>query len=142
MPGSEATSAPANTPTILVSDARAARRQPAAALGAGAAAVALGEKRLYVAPLRHVDMRRRRTGVGVGLASSMPFKRIESPCAARLPEPGVCAGELGDQLKGMFDRVVTGPMPARLLDLADRLEEAFQRGELFEAATAPRRRAS
>ena len=87
-------------------------------------------------------MRRRRTGVGVGLASFMPFKRSESAPTARPPEVGACAGELGDQLKGMFDRVVTGPMPARLLDLADRLEEAFQRGDLFEVSVTPTRRAS
>ena len=41
--------------------------------------------------------------------------------------------EIGDQLKGMFDRLTSGPMPKRLIDLADALEEAFQRGELFDA---------
>lgn len=51
------------------------------------------------------------------------------PCASReldtpMPEP------LGDQLKGLFDRISAGPMPKRLIDLADALEEAFRRGEL------------
>lgn len=41
--------------------------------------------------------------------------------------------EIGDQLKRMFGEITDGPMPIRLLDLADRLEEAFQRGDLFEA---------
>ena len=41
-----------------------------------------------------------------------------------MPEP------LGDQLKGLFDHFSEGPMPDRLLNLADALEEAFQRGDL------------
>jgi hypothetical protein len=32
----------------------------------------------------------------------------------------------------MFDGLTAGPMPDRLLQLADALEEAFQRGELYE----------
>ncbi len=52
-----------------------------------------------------------------------------------------CAPELGDQLKRMFGDLTAGPMPGRLVDLADRLEEAFQRGELFDCAS-PRQRAS
>lgn len=43
--------------------------------------------------------------------------------------------DLGDQLKVMFGEMSAGPMPSRLLELADRLEEAFQRGDLFECAT-------
>ena len=39
-------------------------------------------------------------------------------------------GPLGDELKGMFDLICDGPMPKRLVDLADALEAAFQRGEL------------
>ncbi len=48
--------------------------------------------------------------------------------------------ELGDRLKVMFGEMSSGPMPPRLLELADRLEEAFQRGELF--GTCEGRRAS
>lgn len=47
--------------------------------------------------------------------------------------------ELGEQLKMMFGEMSSGPMPARLTELADRLEEAFQRGELFERAGDCRR---
>lgn len=42
------------------------------------------------------------------------------------------APELGDQLKRMFGDMSAGPMPSRLLELADELEAAFQRGELFD----------
>ena len=44
----------------------------------------------------------------------------------------LCQPQLGDQLKRMFGDVTAGPMPDRLLELADALEEAFQRGELFD----------
>ena len=47
----------------------------------------------------------------------------------------VAQPELGDQLKAMFGEMTAGPMPSRLLELADRLEDAFQRGELFDCAT-------
>jgi hypothetical protein len=40
--------------------------------------------------------------------------------------------QLGAELKSMFEGLTAGPMPDRLLQLADALEEAFQRGELFE----------
>ncbi|CAN5359042.1 hypothetical protein BH09PSE2_BH09PSE2_19030 [soil metagenome] len=43
------------------------------------------------------------------------------------PEPEA----LGVQLKGLFDQLSEGPMPSRLVDLADALEAAFQRGELY-----------
>lgn len=49
-----------------------------------------------------------------GLRSSPPQERI------------------GAELKSMFETLTAGPMPDRLLQLADALEEAFQRGELFE----------
>lgn len=39
---------------------------------------------------------------------------------------------LGCELKTMFDSLTAGPMPDRLTQLADALEEAFHRGELFE----------
>ena len=48
--------------------------------------------------------------------------------------PPVNSCDLGDQLKVMFGEMSAGPMPSRLLELADRLEEAFQRGDLFECA--------
>ena len=52
-------------------------------------------------------------------------------------EPGVIAAlnpapELGDQLKRMFGDMTAGPMPSRLVELADALEAAFQRGELVD----------
>lgn len=47
--------------------------------------------------------------------------------------------ELGDRLKSMFGEMSSGPMPPSLLELADRLEEAFQRGELFGAPCNRRR---
>lgn len=46
----------------------------------------------------------------------------------------VAQPELGDQLKAMFGEMSSGPMPSRLLELADQLEEAFQRGDLFDPA--------
>lgn len=49
--------------------------------------------------------------------------------------------EIGDQLKRMFGEITEGPLPSRLLELADQLEEAFQRGELFETRSG-RSRAS
>jgi hypothetical protein len=39
---------------------------------------------------------------------------------------------IGVELKTLFETLTSGPMPDRLLQLADALEEAFQRGELFE----------
>ena len=48
------------------------------------------------------------------------------------PEP------LGDQLKGLFDQLSEGPMPSRLVDLADALEAAFQRGELYAPCSKDR----
>ncbi len=46
--------------------------------------------------------------------------------------------ELGDRLKVMFGELSAGPMPPRLLELADRLEEAFQRGELVTGCSRGR----
>jgi hypothetical protein len=39
---------------------------------------------------------------------------------------------LGHELKCMFDTLTAGPLPDRLIQLADALEEAFQRGDLFD----------
>ena len=47
--------------------------------------------------------------------------------------------EIGDQLKRMFGEMTDGPLPSRLLDLADRLEDAFQRGELFDTRASRKR---
>lgn len=38
---------------------------------------------------------------------------------------------LGCELKTMFDSLTAGPLPDRLVQLADALDEAFRRGELF-----------
>lgn len=43
--------------------------------------------------------------------------------------------QLGCELKTMFDSLTAGPLPDRLVQLADALEEAFRRGELFEPKT-------
>ena len=50
----------------------------------------------------------------------------------------VGASDMGEQLKVMFGEMSAGPMPSRLLDLADRLEEAFQRGDLFACSKRTR----
>ena len=39
---------------------------------------------------------------------------------------------MGAELKTLFEALTAGPMPDRLLQLADALEEAFQKGDLFE----------
>jgi hypothetical protein len=57
----------------------------------------------------------------------------DGPAAMELtPSVGIDRGALGDELKSMFDTLISGPMPDRLLQLADALEEAFTRGDLFE----------
>lgn len=40
------------------------------------------------------------------------------------------AEPIADQLKGLFNLMVSSPMPDRLTELADQLEQALQRGEL------------
>jgi hypothetical protein len=47
--------------------------------------------------------------------------------------------QLGGELKTVFDGLTAAPLPDKLMQLADALEEAFQRGDLFEAR--PGRRA-
>ena len=64
----------------------------------------------------------------------------EGQASRVVADPHLSHPDLGDQLKVMFGELSAGPMPSRLLDLADRLEEAFQRGDLFDCAN--RRRAS
>lgn len=39
---------------------------------------------------------------------------------------------LGDDLKQMFGDLTAGPLPDRMVQLADALEEAFRKGELFD----------
>ena len=46
----------------------------------------------------------------------------------RTPTPD----HLGDELKQMFGNLTAGPLPDRMVQLADALEEAFRRGELFD----------
>ena len=41
---------------------------------------------------------------------------------------------LGDELKQMFGDLTAGPLPDRMVQLADALEEAFRRGELFDSS--------
>ncbi len=72
-----------------------------------------------------------RVGRGVHvhrMASSGHDGRGEA--ALKAPPP-----ELGEQLKCMFGEMSAGPMPSRLLELANALEDAFQRGDLFECAS-------
>jgi hypothetical protein len=47
----------------------------------------------------------------------------------RTPAPD----QIGDELKVMFGALTAGPMPDRMVQLADALEEAFRRGDLFDA---------
>jgi hypothetical protein len=39
---------------------------------------------------------------------------------------------MGDELKQMFGALTAGPMPDRMLQLTEALEEAFRRGDLFD----------
>lgn len=49
-----------------------------------------------------------------------------------LPSPAftVAQARIGEDLKMMFDALTAGPMPDRLVHLAQALEEALKRGEL------------
>ena len=60
----------------------------------------------------------------------MPRSRESEPTSASDSALPGSQPELGDRLKVMFGEMSAGPLPPRLLELADRLEEAFQRGEL------------
>ncbi len=62
------------------------------------------------------------------------FVTIDFLPASPAPGPAGDPAEqrLGQDLRSMFDNLTSGPMPDRLLQLADALEEAFQRGDLFE----------
>ena len=50
--------------------------------------------------------------------------------ASWAPAPGLEPERLGDELKTMFHSMASAPLPARMLELALALEEAFHRGEL------------
>jgi len=64
------------------------------------------------------------------MKSFLPIEGPSLPDFSTLAAPsGPC---LGRDLKWMFDSLTAGPMPDRLIELADALEEAFERGELFE----------
>ncbi len=43
--------------------------------------------------------------------------------------------QLGDDLKQMFGQLTAGPLPDRIVQLADALEEAFRRGDLVDPDT-------
>jgi hypothetical protein len=45
--------------------------------------------------------------------------------------------QLGGELKSMFNSLTCGPVPDRLVELTEALEEAFRRGDL--CAAQPRR---
>jgi hypothetical protein len=64
------------------------------------------------------------------------FQPIDDASLTReiaLPVQGDFRKPLGDELKTMFDSLTNGPLPDRLLQLADALEEAFNRGDLFDS---------
>ena len=57
--------------------------------------------------------------------------RPPSPVSASpLHVPALAEGGVGDELRRMFDDVVSSPMPQSMIDLCDALEDAFRRGEL------------
>ena len=62
------------------------------------------------------------------------FLDVDGPPPARdwsaMPLPP--QQRLGHELKCMFDTLTAGPLPERLIQLADALEDAFRRGELFD----------
>ena len=54
-----------------------------------------------------------------------------SPSPACIEPAGVSASTgVGDELRRMFDDVVSSPMPKSMLDLCEALEDAFRRGDL------------
>ena len=59
--------------------------------------------------------------------------RIDEP-ASWAPVSGLEPERLGDELKTMFHSMASAPLPARMLELALALEEAFHRGELHGGA--------
>lgn len=69
----------------------------------------------------------------------MAGHRTSKPKTAEADVPESLAAEaaapLGDQLKAMFETVATSPMPERLTQLVDELEEKFRAGELRRDST-------
>lgn len=59
--------------------------------------------------------------------------------AARRPKLACPVECIGDQLKGMFETMTSGPLPDRLVQLADALDEAFAAGVLGDARPDQRR---
>ena len=59
--------------------------------------------------------------------------RPDAPAPAASDCPAV-----GADLRRLFDDVTREPMPPRLVDLCDRLEDAFRRGELYGRAQSRR----
>ena len=80
----------------------------------------------------------RETGAAVGSRAPGPGPSWAAADIFDTPTPEA----LGVQLKDLFDQLAQEPMPRRLVDLADALEAAFQRGDLYApcARDIPRRR--
>jgi hypothetical protein len=73
---------------------------------------------------------------------ALEYNRLQ-PAEAYLEPPRESAeAALGDQLKSYFDAIVAGPVPDRLLKLADALDQAFDRGELNGCKRRPAPRPS
>jgi hypothetical protein len=54
-----------------------------------------------------------------------PIRRAEN-----MPPPRASQTELGRGLRAMFDDVAASPLPDRLAELSERLEQALENGEL------------
>ena len=68
----------------------------------------------------------------------MPRSRYGTPA---LESQSAAVEPVCGRLKAMFDRLTDEPLPDRLIQLADQLEDAFQSGRLFDrVADKPRRR--
>lgn len=61
-------------------------------------------------------------GQSTGKTKSLQTEAPESSAADTAP--------IGEQLKAMFDAVATSPMPERLSQLVEDLEEKYRAGEL------------
>lgn len=63
--------------------------------------------------------------------AGQPTGKAKSPQAeAAVTAAPEAAPPIGDQLKAMFDAVAASPMPDRLSQLVDELEEKYRAGEL------------
>ncbi len=61
-----------------------------------------------------------------------PADRDETPVGSAPFMPVFGPQRLGDELKSLYGGLTTAPLPDRMAELADALEEAFRRGELFD----------